>query len=308
MPGPAPRRNARSARAARSAKAVLLIHASNVFFAFSSYFVKLASKAVDGWFSSLARFVVGGAIGLITLAAIRKPFKVNRFGVWAGRGLFGAVSMVLYYFSISLGSAGRATLLNATYPVFVAIIEILFLKKRPRAGILAGIAVSTVGAFLVLWDGAKITPLGDGLGLLSGIVAGLSLHFNKKASETEDSIVIYLGVCLVGVLCCGFSAPRAIGLKPLIGLALLMVGATAYYGQVAITSGLRELGATEGSLISYLKVPIAILISWAFLGERISLRFLAGTALILGGLFLDRGSGKRLRRGSGALTPSPPPE
>jgi drug/metabolite transporter (DMT)-like permease len=272
----------------KATRARLAVHGSNLFFAFSAFFVKLSSYAADGWFASLARFVIGGAIGLACLAALRRPLRVKRFSMWAGRGFFGAVSMVLYYISIDLGSAGRASLLNNTYPIFVALIGLFARKRRARPATLAGIVLSMGGVAMVFWDGAGLSPLADACGLASGILASVSLLFNKKASETEDPIVIYLGVCLVGTLACSFSAPQAASLDLPAAAFLGAMALTAFLGQVSITKGLRELSAEEGSLISYLKIPIAILISWAFLGERLSARFLAGTGWIVLGLLLDR--------------------
>jgi drug/metabolite transporter (DMT)-like permease len=242
------------------------------------------------------------------MAVRRKPLKVNKFGPWIWRGILGAVGMVLYYLSIDLGTAGRASLLNNTYPLFVALISAVVLRKRFGWPVLAALALSFLGVGVIFresvmamihsWIGGAAASAGaeggtglfvsDILGLASGVIAGGSFLLNKKASETEDPVVIYLGVCLVGCFVCAFSAGQARFLDAASVVASFLAALTAFLGQVTITAGLRDLPATEGSLISYLKIPITILIAWIFLGEPMGWGFIAGTLLISVGLLIER--------------------
>lgn len=274
----------RSARA----KALFFIHLSNVLFAAMAVCVGLLGGKFDGYFTSLCRFLVGAAIGFGQLAATRRPFKLHRPLPWLGRGIFGALGMILYYVAIVKGSPGRASLFNNAYPVFVAVISFFVLRQRIGAAAAGGILLSFAGIGLVLWDGAKSSFLGNLAGVSSGVIAAVSYHFNKEASKTEDPVVIYLGVCFMGILGTGFSVGQFARVDLASAGLLALAGLCGYFAQIAITVGLRDLDATEGSLHTFVKIPIAVLGGWLFLSEPLSLRFFLGTALVFAGLFLDK--------------------
>lgn len=269
-------------------KSLFFIHLSNVLFAVTAILISMLSGSFDGYFTTFSRFLVGVFIGFGQLAVTRTPFKITRFKPWLGRGIFGALGMTLYYVSIALGSPGRASLFNNSFPIFVAIIAICFLGQKVRAATVAGILVSFAGVALVLRDGSAANLAGDAIGVASGILAGISYHFNKRASQTEHPVVIYLGVCLVGLIANAFALPQAVHLDVRSAILLVLAGFGAYYAQIAITIGLRDIDTTEGSVHTFVKIPLTILGGALFLGDRISLRFVAGTTLLLAGIFLDK--------------------
>ncbi|HNY22307.1 MAG TPA: DMT family transporter [Treponemataceae bacterium] len=273
-------------------QSILYLQLSNVFFAATAVCVSLLSSRFDGYFTSFCRFLVGLAIGLAELAARKRPFKIVRFKPWLGRGIFGAAGMILYYISIALGTPGRASVLNNSFPLFVAVIAVLVLREDVRAATVAGLILAFSGVALVLWDGAAVTPLADAVGIASGFIAGISYHFNKRASKTEDPIVIYLGVCIVGILATAFSLPQAARLDVASTILLLLAGAGAYVAQICITIGLRDIPTTEGSVHTFAKIPLTVIAGIAFLGDSITMRFVAGTALLIVGLFLNQLSKK----------------
>ncbi|HPA11040.1 MAG TPA: DMT family transporter, partial [Treponemataceae bacterium] len=219
------------------AESLLYIHLSNICFAATAILISALSADFDGWFTALARFAVGAVLGFSQLGATRTPFKIVRIKPWIGRGLFGAVAMILYYISIAMGNPGRASLFNNSFPIFVAIISIAALREKVRLTTIAGILLAFTGVAFVLWDGTGMSVIGDAAGIASGFIAAISYHFNKRASQTEHPIVIYLGVCFVGILAAAFSAPQILAMDPLSALLLVLAGAGAYAAQIFITIG-----------------------------------------------------------------------
>lgn len=247
----------------------------------------MLSSQFDGWFTALARFAIGGMLGFSQLAITKKPFHIVRIRPWLGRGLFGALAMILYYLSISLGSPGRASLFNNSFPIFVAIISIFALREKIRWATLAGIVFAFAGVALVLWDGTGMSFAADAAGIASGFLAGISYHFNKRASQTEHPVVIYLGVCLVGIIATAFSWPQLLSITPTAAILLVLAGIGAYAAQITITMGLRDIPTTEGSVHTFAKIPLTVLAGWLILGDAITVRFILGTVLLLTGLFLN---------------------
>jgi drug/metabolite transporter (DMT)-like permease len=266
----------------------MYIQLSNILFASTAIFISLLSVKADGYFTSFCRFLVGIAAGFTHLAIRRTRFNVRNFKPWFGRGLFGSVSMTLYYLSIALGTPGRASLFNNSFPLFVALIAIVVLRDTVRATTVAGLALAFSGVALVLWDGSKVSLIADALGLASGVLAGVSYHFNKAASRTEDPIVIYLGVCFVGLAMNSFSLPQILSVDPISAALLALAGLGGYFAQICITIGLRDMPTTEGSVHTFAKIPLTVAAGALLLGNAISARFIAGTVLLISGLILNQ--------------------
>jgi drug/metabolite transporter (DMT)-like permease len=265
------------------ARGVLAVVASSALFAGMAALVKLLSAGYDGIFLSLGRFVVGAILASATLAirgegfAIRDPKDV----VW--RGVYGSVGMILYFVSIQLTGAGRGSVLNTTYPLFSILLGALFFGERlgPRSKV--GAFVCFAGVALIFWDSSSPSLLGDCIGLLSGVIAAVSAQYTKRARVNNGPEIVYLSVCVSGILACFWTAPRALTLDLSSGLILLASAVLGYAAQISLTWGVKFMSASEAGIISFLKVPIAIAFG-LFLGEGLTLRFAAGTLVVLAGL------------------------
>lgn len=269
-------------RASRNA-GLLAVAASSALFAGMAALVKLLSAEYDGVFVSLARFAVGAAIASATIAARGEGFAIRdpRDVVW--RGIYGSVGMILYFVSIQLSGAGRGSVLNTTYPLFSILLGALFFGERLGGRSKAGAAVCFAGVALIFWDASSPSLLGDCVGLLSGLVAGVSIQYTKKARVNNSSEIVYLSVCVSGMLATFWTAPRALSLDLPSLLILLASAILGYGGQIALTWGVKYMDASEAGIVSFLKIPIAIGLG-LFLGEGLSLRFAAGTLVVIAGL------------------------
>jgi len=271
---------------------VAAVVASSVFFAGMAALVKLLSSEYDGAFVSLGRFVVGAALASATIAIKGTGFAVRdpRDVVW--RGIYGSVGMVLYFVSIELSGAGRGSVLNTTYPLFSILLGALFFKERLGKRSIVGAVFCFAGVALIFWDSSSPSLLGDGIGLLSGFIAGISIQYTKKARRNNGPEIVYLAVCASGILATCWTAPRALSLDLESAIVLSASAVLGYAGQISLTWGVKYMDASEAGIISFLKVPIAIVLG-LFLGEGLSIRFAAGTAIVLAGLaFAELGGGR----------------
>ena len=269
-------------------KSIAYIYLSNILFATTALIVGLLSKNFDGYFITFSRFAVGLVIGFVQLAITKTPFQITNFKPWIGRGFFGSLAMMLYYVSISTGSPGRATFFNNTFPIFVAIIAIVFLKDKVRLPTIFGILIAFIGMYLVLSDNSSSSLIANIIGISSGFFAGIAYHFNKRVSLTEHPSVIYLGVCIVGMLMTGFSIPQAANLDLYAIIILILAGASAYFAQIALTIGVRDIPITEGSMHTFVKIPMTSLGSLIFFRDPIIVGLVTGILLLFTGIFLDK--------------------
>jgi drug/metabolite transporter (DMT)-like permease len=265
------------------------LYSAAFLFAFTSLFVKLASRYYAGMFVSAARFAVGALLCAAVLVFGYRSIKPARPGLIALRGLFGAFSMAMSYAAISLTGPGRAALLSNTYPLFVAVFGGLFFRERFSLRVFLCIGICSLGALLVVRDGSGASLSGDLLALGSAVFAGIAVNFVRRASQDDNPFMLYLSPCLFGLPLFAFIPPGGgAAAGGYVGIALLLsVGVMAFLAQAMMARGYRSVPAGKGSVVFYLETALTVLLGALFAGERFNLRFALGLALILGGLALN---------------------
>ncbi len=268
-------------------KGEITIIISNIFFAVSALFVKIVPDMFDGFFISFFRFVIGILLCVFFLIINKTYFKVYGKLFWTLRGLLGAGAMTLYFISIQITSSGRATLVTNIFPIFVVIFAFLFFKEKIYLSNIISILLCIIGLIFVFYDGSKYPIFGDLLALSAAILAGLSVIFIKKLRADNNSIIVYLPVCIFGLLLTSFSAKQVIHLNMQLVLLLIFIGIAAFLAQVFMTYGFKYVSSTKGSIITFSKIPMTIGLS-LFIGEEFKLKFIIGTVLIIAGLIINR--------------------
>jgi len=263
-----------------------MLYLASVLLALAAVIVKIAARTFSGLFIATFRFLIGIVLISAALLWLKKGFHVYNKKAWILRGIWGSISMVAYYRAIQLTSSGRATLLVNTYPLFVAILGFLIFKEKITRGTILGLAFCTAGILFVLNDGSHYDVFGDLIALGSGLAAGFAVHYVKICRETDNSIVIYLSPCLLGLvlLPATYREFRNIRLEGFV--LLFLIGLLTFLAQSLMAYGYKEISASRGSVVFFLQTALAIVFS-IFVDERLSVRFFAGLGLIIIGLALN---------------------
>ena len=265
------------------------IFLSCALFACTSTTVKYISSRYDGMSISLSRFVVGGVLACAAIAITRRGFRVTDRRSWALRGIFGAVSMGLFYAGIQITSSGRATLLADTYPVFVAVFGFLFFGERIGPGRIAGVILGIAGSVIVFYDGSRYPLAGNLLCVGSAVTGAIAVHYLKKSRESHNSFLVYLSPCVFGAAASAWAAPGLVRSVSWNGAFFLAaVGVLAFAGQVLMSYGYRYVKATEGSIIGMSEILFSVMLSATLLGEHMTPRFFAGGAFVMAGLVVNQ--------------------
>ncbi|MBD3388651.1 MAG: EamA family transporter [Candidatus Altiarchaeales archaeon] len=263
------------------------ILSSCLFFALAALLIKLASSSFSGLFIAFFRFSLGAVLSMLALKAFHRDFRAYDLKHLTLRAVFGVSAMVSYYHAIQFTSSGRATLLNLTYPIFVAFYGFLFFKEAITRRNVFSILLCVIGVLTVFYDGTYYPLFGNFLGLASGALSGFAVHYIRKSRERNNPVIVYLAPCLLGLLACSPSIGESANLELSGVLLLSSVAVLTFLGQLNLTYGYRYVQPTRGSVISFFTIPLAILFS-LFIGEEMTLRFFIGTALIMLGLFINR--------------------
>ncbi|MEM7307006.1 MAG: EamA family transporter [Planctomycetota bacterium] len=224
---------------------------------------------------------------------------------WIARlGLLGhTFYQALFIWGADGTTAGNSALLLATPPVFIALIGRVLGYERIAALGWLGIGLSLGGIVAILLGGDQRTELEFGGATMRGDLLMFLATLNWSAFTVAlRPAVRRHGPVKVTVLSTTFgtlpflalSAPAIAGtdfgaisrnawlitaLSSLIGISL------PYF---LWNYGVSKLGSARTSLYSYLTPPVALVVAWIWLGERMSLQQAAGGLLVLVGVVLAR--------------------
>jgi drug/metabolite transporter (DMT)-like permease len=231
-----------------------------------------------------------------------------------GLGILGnLVYQGFFIFGLDATSAGNASILLATTPVWTLALSTLRGHERPKATVWVGISSTLLGMVLVVAGGGLsvgfrgATLRGDLL--MVGAAMTWSLYsvgsrrmVHKYGSLPTTAWTLWTGS--VGLILVGL--PSLFGV-PLRGISSLAWTGVVFAGVLAIGlayllwyRGVQRIGNSRTAAYSNLTPVVALAVAWVWLGEVPRLLQLGGAAVVLVGLTLARLGGEQRSRPPGA--------
>jgi drug/metabolite transporter (DMT)-like permease len=228
-------------------------------------------------------------------------------------GLLGiTVYFVLENVGVELSTASDASLIVATYPLMTMLLELVVFRTRMPLLRVGGVLLATVGAFLVVRNGAEVGGserwFGDVLLLLGGLVwAGYNV-LGKYAGRGQDAMTLTYyqtvagaaGFLLASLLEAGdWQVPNGAASALLAYLAV----ACSVGGFLLYNYGLRRMTSSVAVNILNLVPVFGVLGAVVINGETVRLGQALGGAIIIAGVAL--GVIERRTASEGAEVPEP---
>jgi len=251
-------------------------------------------QEIDALTLTTARMVfAGGAMVVLGLIVrTRLPAREDLPAVIAA----GLTGHAFYHLALNFGlatiTAGLASFIIATIPIWTAAFARKFLGERmSKMGVL-GLAVSFLGvcALSVDLSGATFST-GAVLVLAASLCAAVNMTLQKRLLEKYSALDLSVHVTAFGTLPFLFYIPFCV--DTLYGMSTSAWWITLYLGIGPICLGgvlsmfaLRVLSTSRAAQMMLLVPPIASLIAWLWLGEVPKNEVFWGGGLILFGVFL----------------------
>ncbi|WP_296490316.1 DMT family transporter [Rhodoferax sp.] len=216
------------------------------------------------------------------------------------------IPFALYSYALLSITTGLSSLLNATVPLFGALIAWLWLKDRPQGMKVLGLLVGFAGVAMLAWGKASFKP--DASGQVTGwavlaclgacLCYGISASFTKRYLSGVPSLVIAagsqmgatLGLALPTLWLWPSQAPSATAWLALLAVGVLCTG-VAY---VLFFRLIDKVGAAGSLTVTFLIPVFAVLYGVVFLGESVTAWMLICGTIILCGTALSMGLLKHL--------------
>ena len=268
-------------------RSLLGVHAATVLFGLAGLFGKWL--ALSPHLIVLGRVVFAAAALALIIPLAGGCFTVRGkrdAGAFLFQGAILAVHWVLFFESIRVSTVAVGLLAYSSFPVFTAFLEPAFFRTRLSRVHLGLSLVCLAGIFLIVprFDWSERIFRGVLLGLGAGATFALLSILNRKLSFRYASPVVAFYQDTFAAL---FLLPAAFLLPPfaLTGRDILLLAALGIVctagAHTLFIAGMRHLSAQTASIISALEPVYGMLFALLFLGERPSLRTLAGGAVIL---------------------------
>lgn len=284
------------------ARTLAAITLTLVFWASAFAGIRAGLEAYAPGHLALFRFLVASAVlsGYATATKMRLPEARDLPAIL----LLGFLGITLYHVSLVYGeisvTAGAASLLIASGPVFTALLATVYLGERLNTWGWLGIVVSFLGVTLVaLGEGRGVQfDMGAFLILLAAFSASLYFVFQKPYLRKYSALQFAAYTIWAGTF---FMFPFIPGLVQAIQVASLdSTLAVIYLGlfpaalaYVTWTYALSRAPASIATSFLYLTPVLAILISWVWLTEVPLGLSLTGGFLSLLGVMLVNTKGRQ---------------
>lgn len=203
-------------------------------------------------------------------------------------GLGSAAPFVLIAFASLRLPAGFTSILNATTPLFGAIVAAIWLKEKLTRSQLAGLGLGFVGVVILV--GLKVSVsaaflMAVGAGLSASLMYAISTPYAAKkltgVHPLANAAGSQLGAAVWLIPALPFTVPTqrpsTIVIASVIGLAALST-ALAY---ILFFRLLQSIGSTRVLTVTYLIPMFAIAWGALLLGETVTLSMVGGGALVL---------------------------
>ena len=276
---------------------ILIIGA--IAIAFSPIFVRFSDvdpimTAFYRIFISLPFFLFFSSFNIIE--KVKFPEFNNSYVIFLVSGIFFALDLICWHWSIKLTTVSKATFLSNLAPIVVIIFSLIFLKERFSKFFYLAALLSMVGMLMLLGESFKFNKsqfIGDLLGVLTAVWYGSYIvtisQLRKKYNSTSimflSGIVTAIILLIVSIFFEQSLIPQSLFT---ITIIFLLGFICQFMGQSFITYSLAYLSASLSSLCLLIQPIAATVLAYFFFQEKLTTIQFFGSALILIGIYIAR--------------------
>jgi drug/metabolite transporter (DMT)-like permease len=253
---------------------------------------------------ALAAVRVGlASVMLIPLLASRGQLAQLRTH-WKGLLLVGALNsaipFALFSFAALSITAGLSSIVNATTPLWTAVVAFVWLRQGLTPWRVLGLVIGFAGVAFLAWDKASFKPGADHSGLWAvlacaaatfcyGVAANATKRYLAGASPLAVATGSQFAATLLLALPAAWLWPAAMPSGGAWGAALALAGLCTALAYILYFRLMSRVGPTNAVSVTFLIPLFAILWGAVFLGEAITMQMVIGGGIVLVGIALALG-------------------
>jgi drug/metabolite transporter (DMT)-like permease len=275
-----------------------LFYVAVAMLTWSSAYAAIA-YALGGGFTpgevAFARLLLGSICFMLWIRVRQLPLPPP--SAWPPLLALGVVGLAVYHLCLNYAetriASGTAAVIIALAPAATTAASMLWLRERLSGRAIAGLVIALAGVVLVVLASGKGVRFQPKAALVLVSVLASAIYFTlqkpysaRYGAGAVTTVTIFGGA--LGTLPFGVGLPQALLAAPLPRIAALMwLGvAPTFLGYLTWNMALHRASVSKVSSFIYFSTPLALLIGWAWLGERPGWATLIGGAVVVGGVIL----------------------
>jgi len=257
---------------------------------------EIIEKVNPGLFISY-RFLIASLILLPFL--IFKKDNVNKDSVLAGF-LMGVVLFTVFYFqtfALRYITASVTGFLTGIYTLFVPVLSYIFLRKKPYPTSVAAVFLSTIGLYLISFQGRLKFGMGEIFALTNAFGIGIHIILTDYYSKKYDTTILTsIQIMVVALLSFFFTYASGIDIKihfeKDIVFALILTGLLATVVAFFIQTAMQKYTTPTKAAILFTLEPVSSAIFGYLIGKEILTfnQYIGASIIIIAMLVSEVGS------------------
>jgi drug/metabolite transporter (DMT)-like permease len=231
--------------------------------------------------------------------------KTRKIGFYTVRGLVSLISMLAWFYGVTLIPLATATALNFTSPLFSTLGAALVLRETVRLRRWTALTVGFIGVIVILRPGTEALDPNALLIIFSALTGGMNVVTVKFLARTEspNAIVTYLMLYLTPLSL--FPALFVWQWPSLLAvLWLVVLGALGTISHLSIVRAYGLVDASACAPFEFLRLPFAAFLGYAIFQEVTDLwTWIGASAIAASAIYVAHREAQLAR----IRAPAPPP-
>ena len=181
-------------------RGIVFMFIASIASAFMGGFVKVISQTLPSVEVVFFRNVLGLIFVLISFYSIPLVQKGGKPWLLLFRGLMGFMALLSFFYLMAHIPLGEAVTYNATFPLFIALFALLFLKESVHKAVVVAIILGFTGIIFIAQPQGMALDRYMLLGLFSGMATALSYTSVRELRQFYDLRMIMLSFMGVGTV------------------------------------------------------------------------------------------------------------
>jgi drug/metabolite transporter (DMT)-like permease len=280
--------------------ALILAVASTAIFASMHALVRHLSGQLHPFEIAFFRSIFGLAAIAPLMWRVGPSVLISRNpGLLAVRGLVGGLSLMTWFYGLSITPIATATVLSFTSVIFASVGAAIFLQERMRLRRWTAVAFGFAGVLVIVRPGVAVFEPGSLVIMLAAILWGVGIVLVKTIARSDETVTIVAWTALWLIVATAIPAWLVWVAPTWRQLAwLLLIGILGTAGTFAWTQALKTADASLVIPTDFTRLVWAGAIGWFAFGEIPDRWMWIGAALIIGStLYIGLREAKLSREG-----------
>lgn len=219
-----------------------------------------------------------------------KSFKTERLKLFFIRAILGLISMLCYFWGISVLPLAKAVSLSFTVPLFVTIGAALVLKEDVHFRRWIAVIVGFIGTLIILRPSVDGDLFASLIVVGSSVTMAASVLIIKSLSRTENTHVIVMYMVL---LMTPLSLPVAMTVWQWpsfeIWIWVILMGFIGSFAHLMFTHSLKMSEVTVVMPFDFARLPFIIVLAWIVFDQTVDRWTILGAIIVFAsGVYIAR--------------------